>query len=618
MGTIHVTSPTPTATPSARVTPTPAALNADEPVVRDFGGTSWTYRPIAHALLMATPRSAWSSPEEQGWERVKHNTRREVWRAELLGKPYYLKYYFRDSWGRRLRRLVKPAEDEAEWSGGLFALRTGIPAVRPVARTADMTCHQRPCALLITEAIEPVQPLAGFWTQMTSDANVARRRRDAAQLTEQLAEMIARAHQAGFEHLDMHANNILVQTIGPRQYRTVFVDLQSARRGVPISDRAVVRNLAQLNQWFRRHSTAGDRLRFLRAYLRWRNEYEHAFEHGRALEHDFPDLVAALAAAAHRHADRLWKQRDRRSLRDGRYFTRLRLPGGWRGFAVKRCKHALPESRASEMEFVRDWWQAALGRPADWFKSGRAATCKQSHSATVARGKLEHGGESVSVILKRPRARNDWRRLVQMLPPSRSMRGWRTGHALLHRDIATARPLAVLERRQGPLVRDSILVTEAIPGAVDLESFLKSRYRRCNSAEWHHLKGELAGLLARQLRQLQERGFRHRDCKASNLLVLSDPGLKLLWIDMDGIRIAAHASGNDTLRPLVRLHVSLLTVPGLTRTDRARFLKAYFSGYGVSPNAWRAVWQPLAAATARKQQQKAARRAWKVRHYGRE
>ena len=67
-----------------------------------------------------------------------------------------------------------------------------------------------------------------------------------------------------------------------------------------------MRNLAQLNQWFRRHSSIGDRLRFLRAYLRWRNEYEHAFEHARPLGMPYEDLVQALVRAANKHARRLW------------------------------------------------------------------------------------------------------------------------------------------------------------------------------------------------------------------------------------------------------------------------------------------------------------------------
>jgi tRNA A-37 threonylcarbamoyl transferase component Bud32 len=583
-----------------------------------FDGLRWIHSPEAAELLARVPVAAWADPVRQGWQRVKDNARREVWRATIHGVPYYLKYHFWDSWQRRLRHLFRAPSCQAEWEGGQFARCADIAAVRPVAYTMDLRRSGRRCALLVSEAIEPAQPLNEFWRQLQADEDRARSRRDAAQLTELLAEMIARAHQAGFEHLDMHAANILVQTLGLRQYRTVFIDLQSARRGAPLSDHAVVRNLAQLNQWFRKHSSAGQRLRFLRAYLRWRNEFEPTFAHARPLGLDFAQLVAALQAAAQRHAARLWAQRDRRSRRDGRYFMRIKLAGGWRGLAVAACKHALDESRASQMVFDRPWWRRQLAALVRGSLGSAAPTCKDSHSGLVRRAVLEHVDGNVPAIVKQPRARNWQRRLVQLWPPSRSRRGWQMGHALLNRDLATARPLAMLERRLGPLVLDSLLITEAVPGATDLETFLRQQRTGQSPRAWAQLKHELCHRLARQLRRLEERGFQHRDCKASNLLVVPPPQLKLLWIDMDGVRFRPRRTELWWLRPLVRLHISLEDVPGLTHTDRVRFLKAYFARYGASPDAWRAAWRVLADASARKSRAKEARRAWKREHYGRE
>ena len=153
-----------------------------------------------------------------------------------------------------------------------------------------------------------------------------------------LAALIARAHQAGFEHRDMHVANILVHPVAPGKYETFFVDLQNVKTDRPLSDRAVVRNLAQLNQWFRRHSSLADRLRFLRRYLRWRNEYEQTYTHGRPLTLTLPQLVRALAGRAEVHAQRLWSKRDRRAQRNSRYYSQVRLAGGWRGAVYLACK----------------------------------------------------------------------------------------------------------------------------------------------------------------------------------------------------------------------------------------------------------------------------------------
>jgi tRNA A-37 threonylcarbamoyl transferase component Bud32 len=622
MGTMNLTpSPlAPVAPPhlldASRARPLP--LTADVPPLETvIDGIPWVHQPDCEPLLRSIPAAAWAAPAAQGWQAVKRNSGRSVWRAELPDGVIYIKYTYCDSLARRLRGLFLAPACQAEFEGGLFALRHGIATVPPIAYTHGVRCDGRPCGVLVTAAVEPARPLADFWLDVRGDDDVQRRLGDLHELTEMLAEMIARAHQAGFEHLDMHANNILVHTIAPGRYRTVFVDLQSARRGRPIDDRAVVRNLAQLNQWFRRHSTAAERLRFLRAYLRWRNEYELLFADGRALELSFAELVTALMRTADRHARRLGAQRDRRLARDGRYFCKLRLPGGWRGMAVARCKHATAESLASRLTFDRSWWQRVLHDPEHYFADDPADVCKDSHSARVRRAVLDHPDGRLFVIMKRPRARNWRRRIVQMLPPSRSLRGWRMGHGLLHRAQPTARPLAVLERRLGPLVLDNLLVTELIPGATDLESYLTAQHASCSPREWFRLKRELGHLVAGQLRQLQETGIEHRDCKASNILIVPQPRLKSLWIDMDGLRYLRPMRRRQRVRPLVRLHISVANLAGLTRTDRVRFLREYLAGYGKSPDEWRRVWSKLVAETQRKTQAKAARRAWKLKHYGR-
>jgi hypothetical protein len=584
-----------------------------------FDTLVWTYRNGFDRVLSAIPATAWASPERQPeWDHVKHNAKRDVWRATIRGETFYLKYYACNGWRNALKRLLRGPACLAEWRGGIFAIEAAIPAVRPAGFTERIVVNGRRCSLLVTEAIHPAHPLDKFWETLQTDPSDARRREDAAGLIDLIAEMIAHAHQAGFEHLDMHAANILVQPLGPRRYRTAFVDLQSARLGVPISDSAVVRNLAQLNQWFRRHSSVGDRLRFLRAYLRWRNEYEQSFPHARPLGLSFEQMVQALARHADFHSERLCSQRDRRVRREGRYFAKIRLPGGWRGMAFVQSKRQVETSQASGLIFERRWWKKVLADPLRFFSGTAAQACKVSHSGLVTRAVLPHdNGGDVPVIIKRPVARN-WRRAIrQALPPSRCMRGWLTGHSLLHRDIPAARPLAVLERRIGPVVRDSLLITEALPGALDLDAHLKQEFTAREPRGWFRHKRDLCTLLVREMRRMTERGFVHRDCKSQNVLIVSRPELHLFWIDMDGIRRADRRARRHWMRALMRLHVSLLEAPGLTRTDRVRFLKDYLSRFGSARDEWKGVWRELAMLSAHKLREKEARRSWKLEHYGR-
>lgn len=584
---------------------------------RSVDGLEWTFRETFGPTLETLPAAAWSDPAGQGWQRVKHNVARTVWRAQINQAVYYLKYYADHSWRDRLKRLLRGPVCAAEFNSGIYALAAGIPTVRPVGCCSRIVCDGRPCALLVTEAIEPAYPLNDYWHMLQTDEDALRQRRDRDHLIDLVAEMIARAHQAGFEHRDMHASNVLVYPVGPRRYRTVFVDLQNVRRGVAVRDRAVVRSLGQINQWFRRHAGIGDRLRFLRRYVFWRNEYEQAFEHSRPLDMSYEQLVHALATNARRHAARLWAKRDRRARRSGRYFSRIKVGGGWRGMVYLRCKRPMEESRASAITLSRDWWRAQLTQPLRWFGDG-GQPCKESHSAQVARALLPTDAGPLPVIVKRPLARNWRRRLRQLFAPSRSMRGWRVGNALLHRDISAARPLAVLERRLGPLVLDSVLLTEAIPTALDLDAHTRREYEARSGRGWWRHKRALNALLVQALRRLAERGFVHRDCKSQNVLVVTEPRLKLIWIDMDGLKHARRVSRADEFRALTRLHVSLVGVPGLTRTDRVRFLKAYLARFGSDASTWPPAWHELTAAGQKKLRARSVRRRWKLKHYGRE
>lgn len=604
-----------TATPLAALggvrAPAPSAV--DHVVI---SGARWLIRPRFQSVLEKISADVWRDPHAHGWQMVKRNTLRSVWRFSIDGNDYYIKCFRRAGYRDAIKNLFGTPPWQAEWQGGLYAAAARIPAPEMLALCESIRIQNRRCAVLVSEALDASIPLNEFWRSVSADPDRRRRREDVEQLSRVLAEMLARAHQAGFEHRDMHAENILVQPIGPRRYRTAFVDLQCARLNVAVSDSAVVRNLAQLNQWFRRHAGVKERLRFLRSYFRQRLDFEAAFTHGRRLGLSFEGLVAALIPAAERHAERLWSQRDRRVRRVSKYFAPLRV-GGWRGAVFLESKHESEESTASTLELTRTWWNSVLKKPLSLFATAEAQ-CKDSHSASVARVALRlPDGGVLPVIAKRPRARNWQRALRHLFGPSRSLRAWRMGYALLNRDIATARPLAYLERRLGPLRLDSLVLTEAIPDAIDLESFLTSGLAGRNRPEVFRLKLELGRLLAAQLRLLHQRRFIHRDCKASNLLVVTRPRLKLLWIDMDGLRRTRQVSLKDELAALTRLHVSLVDLPEITHGDRARMLREYLTHFGADPHEWRTIWRQVAAEAAEKQSELSKRRAWKQRHYGR-
>src|SRR5207248_1116756 len=85
------------------------------------------------------------------------------------------------------------------------------------------------------------------------------------ELIEALAAFVARLHEAGVTHPDLHPGNLLVREVaGHREF--FLIDVHDIQLGPPLSRAARRANLALLNRWFQIRSTRTDRLRFWRAY----------------------------------------------------------------------------------------------------------------------------------------------------------------------------------------------------------------------------------------------------------------------------------------------------------------------------------------------------------------
>lgn len=548
--------------------------------------------------------------------RVKHNDQRDVWSVRAGGRDYFVKLYHPQGLLAKLKVGLRGPTAHEEWSVGRYAAEHGIAAVLPVACAWPAHRSWSGTSLLVTEAVQNAVPLNEFWLAIRGD------RRRVALLIDSLAALIARAHQCGFRHGDMHPGNILIRP-GRHACHAFFVDLHKVRINRDVRMSEVVANIAQLNQWFRRHATRSQRLAFLRRYLAYRDHFAQASAFARNWRIDARALSASLARAADRHAQRLWAKRDRRTGRTSRYFARIRPAAGWRGHVMLQCKHPAPAASASRLTYTARQWGQWLAGPLDWVDPARHQLLKDSHSTTICRAVLPTQPAPVEVVVKRTLARNAWKRVVQSIGPSRNHRAWRIANMMLNRDLPAAQPMAVVERFVLGLFRaDSILFTECVVDSCDLETVLTRVVPSLPPTRRRAAKDALIESVVQLLRAFHDRGFVHRDLKAPNLLVHWDaPGRsppKLTFIDMDGISRARRPSSAQRDRAAVRLCVSLFSSPGCTRTDRLRFLRRYLTEPGRATPDWKPAWRRFAALAAAKLDRKALRRDWKIDHYGRE
>lgn len=579
-------------------------------------GLQWRAHETIRGLIESENIDWTDLPGDDSATLIKRNSQRDVWYVDGDRRAFFVKLYHPMGVAARAKLVLRGPTAVEEWRVGRYAANFQVSAVCPLACAWTLRQGRSGPSILITEAIPNAVPLNEYWQAVRSD------RRLADDLLESLARLIARAHQCGFRHGDMHPGNILAQP-WRQSCKVYFVDLHRVGVGRSVPLRSVIGNLAQLNQWFRRNATRSQRLRFLRQYLADRDRFAQASAYARNWRIDPRRLSTDLAKQAETHANRLWSKRDRRTTRDGRYFTRIRPAPGWRGHALLRCKHLPPAAGASRRTNKRSDWQDWLSDPLDWVDPHKHMVLKDSHSATVCRALLPTEPEHAAVIVKRTLARNTWKRLIQAFGPSRNRRAWRVANMLINRDLPAAHPLAVIDRfALGFIRRDSLLITEYLAEAADLETFLTRHVGALSDQRRRAVKNRLIAALVRLLRLFHARGFAHRDLKAPNLLITwaapYDEQPRLTFIDMEGIRHVKRPTQPQESRALARLCVSLLSSPGCTRTDRLRFLQSYLTAPGRTSRDWKSHWRAMAAQIDAKLRQKDRRRRWKLEHYGRE
>jgi hypothetical protein len=211
--------------------------------------------------------------------------------------------------------------------------------------------------------------------------------------------------------------------------------------------------------------------------------------------------------------------------------------------------------------------------------------------------------------------------LANLFRRSPCLRSWQHGHAFLNCLLPTPRPVAVWHRHRFGLPREGYLLTEKIAHAEDLHQFQRRLHTLPMPAHIVQLR-EVLDELGRQVRRLHERGWAHRDLKATNILIQSraegestqplplssaERGGRIWFIDLVGAWRPWRLRKGRRQKDLSRLNASFHTSVHLSRTDRLRFLRAYMNWNLHGKDGWKTWWQAIAQYTADKIRQNQTR-----------
>lgn len=157
----------------------------------------------------------------------------------------------------------------------------------------------------------------------------------------------------------------------------------------------------------------------------------------------------------------------------------------------------------------------------DTYLADSKANLKNGNTCTVGLGNLANQ----RMVIKRYNTKSLWHRISRALRSSRAEVSWANAHRFLISNIATPKPLALVEKRWGCL-RDRAYFLSAYVDAPDVTQFFTQQ----PDVE---LQKRAAQNLANLFLKLYLLKFSHGDCKASNIKMTN--GQPVL-IDLDGVR----------------------------------------------------------------------------------
>jgi hypothetical protein len=296
------------------------------------------------------------------------------------------------------------------------------------------------------------------------------------------------------------------------------------------------------------------------------------------------------------------------------------MPDGWRGRVFVAAAGRIAGSRAAGMQLkTSDWvelWPTIMERG---FARGGENVIKYSAGGQVSRIVVPLGGKSIGLICKRSFPRGPIGKLASLLFTSRAWRSFQQARRLLEAGLNTALPLLVMHRRRTGIWRESLLVTEAVAGAVDLDRACQVELRRISGTRLYFAKAELTRSLVKLAAGLHALGLYHRDFKAPNLLVAGltaeEQPLGVVLVDLDGLRKRGGLVGKQVWQPVMRLSASLAEHAIITRTDRMRFLQLYLRTMGLPISAAPGYWRMLEAWSRRFLKKQQATRRGKLGAY---
>jgi hypothetical protein len=192
-------------------------------------------RRIEPAVVLAALAAHARAVAEHAPELVQRSPRASVSRVEAAGRRAVVKHWTPRGPLRLAADCLRGSPARRAWSGGVALRARRIGSATPYAFLERRWLGVPLASWLVSEDLRPALP---------ADAAVGQL--DAVRIADALASLVARLHRAGVLHGDLKASHVYLADAGAG-YAAQLIDLEGVRFARRLSQRARIRELAQLN-----------------------------------------------------------------------------------------------------------------------------------------------------------------------------------------------------------------------------------------------------------------------------------------------------------------------------------------------------------------------------------
>lgn len=461
--------------------------------------------------------------------RIKDGPHRTVWRCVGPWGDIHIKKNPLHNLRAISRRFLRPSKSEMEAENAFKLKKIGIDSLEILAIGQEKNW----CGAdwLVTKSIAKAKSLDLVLNEGAPPRLI--------KISKLLGNYIAKVHQFGVFHSDLHPANFLID----ENDKIYMLDIHNLSWTNPSLHKRI-ENLSVFNRWFQIRSSPWERTRFFKAYFKtWKASDS-------LLEFDCRAIIKLIEKKTYQSNQNLWANRDNRCLSTNReYVSTYRF-----GFR-KNTVRDLPE-------YIEEVLDCPL---VDLPISKVIKQSKSSIVGLISDKSVSENRISTIKILPHDHIISDWIRSFLELPGKKA---WRLGHAMINRFLPTPRPTGYLYK--GNLIKsEERIIFDFVPQAIQLDAwFLKY-------SDNHYSIWEMAIDLGSLIRRMHMLGVRNRDLKAANILI--DINNNPVFIDLAGVSLLNQIPESIRLKDLARLSRSaVIAKMGLTQC--LRFFKAYQGG----------------------------------------